>query len=274
VQPTGKRLLLTSLSLMLLAGCISRAPENPTISPRFARLQPILSDSEVAVVRQTFPAFQPELIAEGFNPNGGGQFTPQNFSPAVFFGPPNTRGMRQTDGGIFLETNGYDGASLVESLPPTGTYFDRLRTPYEFQLGPVELNPLNQLESRMKTSLTSNPPKILLDRRKARVDPADVDLIMYRVRDAVAMRLPAVASVEPRRCEVVIEPTIMYVLRSNFGDVWAGGMTVPLGNGNFRIHVVLFYITGDRRVTDWREFLVSEAINCYVLAVGRSDLAE
>ena len=88
------------------------------------------------------------------------------------------------------------------------------------------------------------------------------------------MRLPAVASVEPRRCEVVIEPTIMYVQGSNFGDVWAGGMTVPSGTGTFRIHVVLFYITGDRRVTDWREFLVSEAINCYVLAVGRSDLAE
>lgn len=261
------------LFLLLLApGCVTRQSDESSWPLRPPSWQPILSDGEVAIVRQTFPEFHAEIFASGFNPNGGAAYTPGNFSPALFFGVPLAEGMKPTPAGVMLETNGYDGSHVAELLPPKGTYFDRFRNPYEFELGSFVFDPLDQLEARMGVSRTPGAPRITVDRRKVRVDPSEVDRILLGVRQAIAQRFPEIAGVDPRRCEVVIEPTTFYATGTNYGDTWAGGMTRPLGNGSYRLHVLVFYINGERHIFDWREFLVSEAINCYVSAIGRTDL--
>lgn len=125
----------------------------------------------------------------------------------------------------------------------------------------------------MNVGPTPGALRIEVDRRESRLDLNEVDRIMYDVRDAVATRLPQVANVDPRNAQIVLEPTIFYVRGSNFGDTWAGGATTPLGNNAYRIRVLFFYINSQRRVMDWREFLIHEAINFYVMSVGRPDLA-
>ena len=192
---------------------------------------------------------------------------------ALFFGPPRPQGMKPTSKEILLETNGFDGPQQPQLLPSAGTYFDRQGNQFTFELGQVTLNPLNDLESRMQVPLSPGAPVIVADRRIARLDPAEVAQILQSVQSSMAIKLPEVATVDLRRCEVVIEPSIFFVRGSNFGDTWAGGMTEDLGNANYRLHVMVFYISSERRVADWREYLVSEAINFFVLSVGRRDLA-
>ncbi len=233
--------------------------------------QPVLTDEQVTVVRNTFSEFQPELFLDGKVP--AGSFVPSNFTPAFFLGPPRAQGTRPTPRGVAIETNGFDLLDKPEFLSSTGTYFDRALQPFSVNLGETTLSPLNELEARMQVPFTTGAPVIRVDRRKVRLDVGEVESILFSVRDALALRFPQIADVDPRNAEIVIEPSIFYVRNSNLGDGWAGGLVTSIGGGRYRIHVMVFYVSGQRRVADWREYLISEAINFYVLSIGRPDLA-
>jgi hypothetical protein len=174
---------------------------------------------------------------------------------------------------VLVETNGFDLPDISDPLPSTGLYYDRQGVQYSFSLNIDTFRPLNDLEQRMGVPLSSNAPTIQVDRRTPKVSMAEVESILFQVRDSLAMRFAEIANVDPARVEIVVEPSTFYVLNSNFGDSWAGGFTRPLNAGRYRIHVMFFYISSQRRIADWREYLISEAINFYVLAIGRPDLA-
>jgi len=172
-----------------------------------------------------------------------------------------------------LETNGFDQATQSGLMPPQGTYFDRQGNSFTFELAAIVLDPLSDLESRMGYAPTFAGPKISVDQRQARLDAAEVDTILSGVQKAVAVYFPDAANVAPQLAEIVIAPSIFYVRGSNLGDTWAGGLTESLGSGRYRLTVVVFYIDGQRRVVQWSQYLAGEAINFYVLSVGRPDLA-
>ena len=125
----------------------------------------------------------------------------------------------------------------------------------------------------MRFAQTPGAPIFTYDRRNARIDPSEVESILRAVQTAVATYLPAAAQVDVRQCEVVIEPSIFYMNSSNLGNLWAGGVTHDLGGGRFRLRVMILYINGNGEVFDWRQFLVDEALNFFVISVGRRDLA-
>jgi hypothetical protein len=194
--------------------------------------------------------------------------------PALFLGGLVSAESVRTPLGLQVAPNGFDLSDQPMLLPSDGPYFDRQLNQYSFTLGTVDLIPLHNLEGRMHVPLTPNPPILTVDRRRLRIDPNEIDRIMFTVRDSVAMRFPQAMNVDLSRCDIIIEPTIFYITGTNFGNTWAGGAIEELGNGRYRIRVSVFYINGQRRVADWREFLVHEAINFLVLAIGRADLAQ
>ena len=236
-------------------------------------LQPILSAAQVAEVHSTFPNFSPELFDPSINPMDANSLVPATFSPAYFFGPATAGTYSRTTLGLNLNLNGFDSPNQPMYLPSNGIYFDRQGNSFPISLGPFTLVPLNDLEARLNVPLSPNAPVLNLDRRRARIDPAEIDQIMLTVRNSVATKLPAVMGVNFDSCDITIEPAIFYVSATNFGNIWAGGTTERLGNGRYRIRVEVFYINGQQRIADWREFLVHEAINFFVLSVGRDDLA-
>ncbi len=284
LSQNGPRKWSSLLLLLLLAfatySCTQLSAPNPNTGVSNSNTvlaqnaSPLLSAQQIATVRETLPHFKPEQFAPGLNPLDAASFAPGNFMPAFFLGDPQSSGFVTTPLGLPVDLRGFDLPDQPMLIPSDGTYFDRQLNKYSFTLGAVDLVPLHNLESRMQLPLTLNPPTLTVDRRGARIDPNEIDRIMFAVKDSVAMRFPQAMNVDLSRCEIIIEPTIFYVTGTNFGNTWAGGAIHELGNGRYRIRVVVFYINGQRRVADWREFLVHEAINFLVLAIGRADLAQ
>jgi hypothetical protein len=233
--------------------------------------QTIFAPQEIAVVRHVFPLYQPALIAPG-TPLNPTMFRPEDAAPAMFFGAPMPKGFLPTPSGIQLETNGYDEV-VPATLPAGGTYFHVDGTQFTFTLNPITRSPLNILQGYLGVAQTQNAPTITIDLTKTKVDPTFVDSLMFTLRSQYAMALPDIANVDPRNAEIVIEPTILFVEGSNFGNSWAGGVTEPLGGGRYRIHLVLFYISDSHALVNWTDYLIDEALNFYVLSVGRPDLA-
>lgn len=237
--------------------------------------QPLMSQSEIGTVRQTFLDFIPPRVAPGASTGPAVSYDPSTFAPALFFGMPSAQGAQLTAVGISVETNGYDGLGQPVLLPNQGTYFDPQNVAFQFQLGPLDLVPLNKLESRMHVPFTPNAPVLTVNRSSGRVELSDVDRILTAVQSSLALRLPQVASVDIRKCQVTIEPTLMFFQQSNFGGGWAGGSTEDLGNGNYKLHLAVFFIGGAQRVVvNWQMYLVDEGINFFVLSIGRPDLAQ
>lgn len=262
--------ICSSLGTLIGCGLISGGHGSGIVWPHPGPdWHPIFSAQEVATVRQTFPLYQPSLIAPG-TPLDSSQFTPDNFAPAMFFGPPNPRGLVPTPSGIQLETNGYDEV-VPPTLPASGTYFHLDGSQYTFTLQPITRSPLNILQGYMGVAQTQNAPTVTIDLTKTKVDPTYLDTLMLTLRSQYAMALPAIANVDPRNAEIVIEPTIFFVEGSDFGNTWAGGLTESLGGGRYRIHLVVFYIADLN--FNWADFLIDEALNFYVISAGRPDLA-
>ncbi len=126
----------------------------------------------------------------------------------------------------------------------------------------------------MHVPLTVGAPVLTVNRRSGRVDLSDVDRILLAVQSSLALRLPQIASVDIHKCQIAIEPSLFYVQHSNFGAGWAGASTEDLGNGNFKLHLAVFFMSRAQKViVNWQMYLVDEAINFFVLAIGRPDLA-
>lgn len=242
-----------------------------------AKCEPILSPQQVSIVQEVFPHFQPEAFSPGTNPLATSGLLPSNFSPAEFLGPPAQEADKSTPMGISVETNGYDGASVPSELASPGVYFNRSLQSCNFALGVIKRSPLNLLQGRMHAPLTPGAPTLEIDLRSTQVNLTRIDEDMIFIRDQLSEQLPAVAGVDPTNAKIVIEPSIFYVYGSNFGNTWAGGMTQAAGNGHYTIHLADFYIrfdpSGNMIISNWEDYLVDEAINFYVLSVGRPDLA-
>jgi hypothetical protein len=237
--------------------------------------RPILSPQQVAVVQLTFPSFQPEGFSGGIVPT---TFVPANFQPAEFFGPPSTGPTESTPQlGISVLTNGYDNSQEPSQLSSGGTYFTRALVAQQFALGTIQRSPLNLLEQRMGVSLTPDAATLSINLREERVSLSLIDQDMVFIRDQLAIQLPQVENVNPANAQIVIEPSIFYAYGTNFGNIWAGGLTSSLGSDRYLIQLADFYITFDSSgnivITNWEDYLVDEAINFYVLSIGRSDLA-
>jgi len=231
-----------------------------------------LSLQQVEDVRLSFPDFEPERFAPGTDPRNRSALRPSNFTPAKFFGLPSLATSDRTPIGIVVHSSGYLYPRPPEILPSRVTYYDPWNTSYDLTMDTISISPRNKIEERLGVPYSALPNYLEFDRRRWHTDLAEVDRIMLTVRDELAIYLPAVGGVDPTNCEIIISSTIFWVPSSNFGPTWAGGLTENLGN-QFRITLVLFYISGDRRMADWRMFLVDEAINFYVISIGRGDLA-
>lgn len=259
---------------LILPGCgsIASSLDPPSIPPP-ANWSPIMSQAQMDTVRQTFPNFISPKIAPGTDLHGS--LSPSNFAPAVFFGYSSGQNSLTTPMGVQLAANGYDGLDQPVLLPDHGTYYDSQNNPFTYQLGTLDLVPLNKLEERMHVPLTAGAPILTVNRRSGRVDPAEVDRILIAVRDAFLGYFGQTSTVDIRKCQISIEPSIFYVQGSNFGSGWAGASTQQVGNNNILIRLSVFYISGSSKVlVNWQMYLVDEAINFYALSIGRPDLAE
>jgi hypothetical protein len=238
---------------------------------------PLLTAQQVAVVRQTFPDFQPDEFSPGTSPSAS-TLVPANFVPAEFFGPPNPASAERTPQlNISVLTNGYDAALYPAQVGPAGTYFTGALTAQQFTLGTIYRSPLDLLQQRMGLPQTHDAPTVAINLSDGRVDLSKIDQDMIFIRDQESQVLPAIANVNPANAKIVIEPTIFYAYGTNDGDIWVGGLTSQQPDGSYVIQLARFYITFDSQghiiISNWEDFLVDEATNFYVLSIGRSDLA-
>jgi hypothetical protein len=236
--------------------------------------QPALAPQQIAMVRSQFPDFQPELFKPGTDPSNRGALRPSNFQPAMFFGAGNVSEQAITTPlGITVYIRGFDASRLPAHLNQSFPYFDSAGSPYQLALGVQRISALNKIEERMHLPATPNGPLIEFDPKNWQVVGSEIDRILMEVRASLAFRLPAVANVSPSNCAIEIFPTIFWVRNSNFGDTWAVGLTNSMPAGRYHLALNLFYVSGNRIQNDWRRVLIDEAINFFVLSIGRPDLA-
>ncbi len=267
--------ILKSAAVVVLAGltlasCAGVVPMKMTLSDPAPNWQPALTNTEIAIVRQQFPSFVPELFAPGTSPTNRATLTSDNFAPAEFFGPANPQGFKATPYGIPLETNGYD-QSVPVSLPSSGTYIGPTGANIPFTLGLITEYPLNYLEGHVGTMLHSpNGSPLTIDLSKTRVDPSYVDTLMLELQTQFATIDSRIGNVDPRSCNIVIEPTVFFEhIGSNSAAVTDGYTSGIGGNpGPFTIHVALFYITAEGRVYNWADSLIAQAAQFYTSAAN------
>jgi hypothetical protein len=271
-ETRGAATLCFLLSSVLLHSCAAGQGRIVDASPS-SDWAPILTSQQIAQVQESFSQFQPELFKPFTDVTNPDSFTPEDFSPALFFGKPIPSTVVQTPKGISVQTNGFHNNHGIKLLPATGTYFDRNGTPYTFELGIISRSPQNILERYMGRPLTPNAPTVEIDLRMGSVDLAYLEQLMYELRDQLSSALPDIAKVDPANCSIVIEPSIFYATNTNYGDSYAGGLTESLGGNRYRLHVLAFYMSASSAPANWADYLVDEGLNCYVLSVGRRDLA-
>lgn len=236
--------------------------------------QPALAPEQIAMVRSQFPDFQPELFKPGLDPSNRKALRPSNFQPAMFFGAGNASEQAITTTlGITVYVRGFDASRLPAHLNQSFLYFDSAGSPYQLALSVQRISALNKIEERMHLPATPNGPLIEFDPKNWQVVGSEIDRILMEVRASLALRLPAVANVSLSKCAIEISPTVFWVRNSNFGDTWAAGLTNSMPGGRYHLTLNLFYVSGNRIQNDWRRVLIDEAINFFVLSIGRTDLA-
>ena len=232
--------------------------------------KPGLTAQQIATVRQTFPLFLPALYAPGFGPMSPPEsYNPNDLDPEQFFGMPHPRGFKPTPFGILLETNGFDGTQVADPVPTGGTYYDPKGNPYTLDMNVITRCPLNILRGYMNLAPEQSAPLVTIDPTRTRVSPAEIDAFMLTLRGQFAMAIPAIANVDPRNAEIVIEPSYFYV--SGLG--YAHGFTEQVDNTHFKIHLSVFDVDRHKNVSNWQDVMVDEALNFYVYSTGNSGLA-
>lgn len=274
MRAIGFRILKSAAVVVLaglaLASCAGVVPMKMTLPDPAASWQPALTNTEIAIIRQEFPSFLPELFAPGTDPTHRTALTSDNFAPAEFFGPANPQGIKATPYGISLETNGYD-QSVPASLPSSGTYVGPTGADIPFTLGPTTEYPLNYLEGHVGTTLHNpNGSPLTIDLSKTRVDPSYVDTLMLELRDQFASVYPPIANIDPRSCKIVIESAVFFEHIGSNAPAITDGYTSGIGGnpGPITIHVALFYITADGHVYNWADSLIAQAVQFYMSAAN------
>lgn len=253
-----------------LASCAGVVPTKMTLPDPAASWNPALTNAEIAIIRQQFPSFVPELFAPGTDPTKRASLNVNNFAPAEFFGPANPQGFKATPYGIPLETNGYD-QSVPASLPSSGTYIGPTGANIPFTLGPTSEYPLNYLEGHVGTTLHNpNGSPVSIDLSKTRVDPSYVDALMLELRDQFASVYPPIANIDPRSCRIVIESAVFFEHIGSNAPAITDGYTSGIGGnpGPITIHVALFYLTADGHVYNWADSLIVQAVQFYMAAAN------
>lgn len=276
-KPRGRRFLLVLVWFMLpvtLSSCAVTGIVFPKPGPSWT---PTLSPADIAVVRQAFPLFLPAYIAPGFSPCNESSLLPSNFAPAEFFGLPSPQGMKPTLMGLMVESNGYDSLSTPPELPSSVTYFDCSGNPVQVFLSSVSWAPLNLIQQKLGMPQTSGAATIDIDLREARVSFEEIDALFQFVQQQLSIALPQVASVDPRNCSIIIQPTMFYVMGSQDGNTWAGGVTQDAGDGKYLVRVLEYHMNQKAGnvliVSNWKKYLLFESMNYYLEAIGRPDLA-
>jgi hypothetical protein len=232
--------------------------------------KPALTDPEITTVRQTFPLFLPALYAPGFGPMSPPEsYSPNNLDPEQFFGMPHPQGFKPTPLGILLETNGFDGTQVVDPVPTGGTYYDSRGNPYTLNMNVITRCPLNILRGYMNLAPDPNALLVTIDPTRTRVSPAEIDSFMLMLRSQFAIAIPAIANVDSRNAEIVIESSYFYV--SGFG--YARGFTEGLDNTHYKIHLSVFDVDRSKSLSNWQDAMVDEALNFYVFSTGNGNLS-
>ncbi len=279
--------LVTLASLMSLNGCmvpfgfgggnakpiVSLDTDGITASAIQPNWQPMEAPNQVKSNQQAFALYRPDLVDPGYLPLNGRPLLPWNYAPALFFGPGMTENPKALPNGAMIWTNGFDSLPASAMPPAQFTVYDLFGASHDVQLGPKQVTPLWNMEQRLKVPLTNNPRSLMVDQRNLTIDLQEVNQLVDLSRDAVVTYFSQAASVDIRNCDIIIEPSIFFVPASNFGSVWAGGLTHATVTGKFRIHVMLFFINSQGTAYDWRDFLMHEVINFYLVSIGRPDLA-
>jgi hypothetical protein len=263
--------LCCALAGLVLAACSGVVPTSMTLGDPASSWQPALTSSEIAIVQEEFPNFIPEWFAPGTDPTNRLSLNSGNFAPAHFFGPANPQGFKPTPYGIPLETNGYD-QSVPATLPAAGTYFSPANTQLPFTLGPITEYPLNYLEGKVdeRQIHIPNGPPLTIDLSKTQVDPSYVDSLMLDLQSRFATIFPQIAKVDPRSCQIVIEPSVFFDHIGSNPPTITNGYTSGMGGnpGPITIHVAVFYITADGTVYNWADALIDQAVMFYMTAAG------
>jgi hypothetical protein len=263
----GSVLLLIGLE----GGCASSGGPHIVTPQVGSDWKPALTVQQIATVRQTFPVFLPALYAPGFGPMSPPEsYSPSNLNPEQFFGRPHPQGFKPTPLlGILLEANGFDGTQVPDPVPTGGTYYDSMGNPYTLDMNVITRCPLNILRGYMNLAPDQNAPLVSIDPTRTRVSPAEIDSFMMTLRSQFAMAIPAIANVDPRNAEIVIEPSYFYV--SGIG--YARGFTEQLDNAHYKIHLSVFDIDRFKSMSNWQDVMVDEALNFYVFSTGNPNLA-
>jgi len=263
----GKNGLLLLLTCNLLA-CASSSPEVATGVDWVV----VLTMEQISRVRETFPDYEPPKASPAARLSNPAQLTRYSYQPARFFKAPSPTGYRLISKfGLRVENNGYECPPNL--LKRTGTYFSLQGSAVPFELRQTKFDPRNSLRGRMGVPplQTHSSPIIASDYAMACADLEEIENVIAKTKEAIAAEFPETALVQESDLQITIEPTIFWVAGSNFGDTWAGGATKKDGS-QYQIRVILFYVSQtDFRIADWREFLVWEMTNYYLLKIGRPE---
>jgi hypothetical protein len=257
------------LALALLSSSCGTTSPTRLVPPGVqANWQPALTAQEIGLVQAAFPLFAPDLLAPGTVLTAEATLNPSDFAPAQFFGPAKPQGVTRTPAGIGIETDGYELESTVlDPLPANGMFFDAAGGAIPYNLGPVTMSPLNIYQSLTGQAMTPNAPTVTIDLTKTRVDLATVDNLMLTVLAQISSADARLSSVKPARCQIIIEPTIIFPAQIGEG-VYFGGFRERTFLNLYRLHVAVFHIGHDGAIGNWATYLVNEAVNCYASQIG------
>lgn len=269
------RILLNSIaaisSAIIVSGCgYSSGIIDPRPGPDW---KPFLAPSQISQIQQSFPLFLPELLAPGTDPCSS-QITPFVASPNEFFGAPTPEAPKITPLGIKVWASGYDAQSMTAYLPADVSFFDCAGNPALVHLPTVSWAPLDLIEQKLGQPPVPGAPLSVIDLREGRVSLSEIDQMFTFVKQQVNIALPLSIDEKPQSCEIVIEPSIFYV--GGFG--YAGGLTIPLDDGQYRIYVMMYYISksstpGQFIVANWKKYLLFEEMNCILAAGGNGSIS-
>ena len=213
------------LALLSFSACGGN-PSDPGVIVASCSGVPILTPSQIELVKAEFPRFQPELYCAGTNPREVFNLRPDNYSPARFFGNNRPSTDQVTPLGIRFRSNGFDAEDIPVALPRQINYFDIIGQPFSRQL-PADENG-----------------------RLIRVTAPEIDRTFLAVREHLRVQFPQfpeMQQVSPASLTVRFQAAVFYVEPN---DVWAGGVTSKDGK---IVEVAVFHLSPREQIPiSWR----------------------
>lgn len=240
------------LGFILLSACGNS--NDPNVILASCSGVPILTASQIDLVKTKFQLFQPELYCAGTNPQEVFKLRPDNYTPARFFGNSRASTEQITPLGIHFQSNGFDAEDISLALPQQIDYFDIVGQPFLRQLPADE------------------------GARLFRVTAAEIDEIFLSVKEQLLVQypqFPEMQQIAPGSIAVRFHASVFYV---GALDVWAGGVTS--GDGK-KVEVAIFHLSPREKIPiSWRgipgvsaSWLFHEIRNAIFIQSGHPELA-